>query len=663
MSQYTKVKAFCGRAKELLNTSRRMEDIFNELAKGSEKATACKFINEEGKIKKYNYATLKTHAYENASVLSQILFEKPKHKNIILKMPNSPHWGEVFWAILMAGYRPLLVDFRTTKEGTENMIEKGKALAIITDDAYSYSCLKISLEDILSGEKVYSFTPTWENEVIFCSSGTTGDVKMMVYNGENLVNQICESLEIAEENFDLIYPGKIKILAMVPFHHIFGFVAVFLWYTYYGKTIVYPASTTPTDILYICQKCKVTHVFSVPLFWDGIAKNVTRKMAMEGPEKVALLDKMVGYYTNKITKKEAGLAGKKVAAKIVHKKLLGNSVRFCISGGGFLSTDTLTTINGLGYPLYNGYGMTEVGVTSVELSPKVEERLKGSIGHPFHGVEYRINPKNGELMIKSEAVHIKEIIGGVEKYTELEDGFFRTGDIVEADAKNCFYIKGRIKDIIVNADGENIFPDELEIFFSDLPKVNQLSVLGIAKKNSKDENVVLVLELDNKVTDSELKEIQAKVDDIKLPHGVKVAHIYLSKNKLPLANGMKVKRFVVKKAIESGSPDFVLINAKKETKSFEGFDDKTISDILIPTREIFSKILILPAFKIEDGAHWVNDLGGDSMSYVELIKDVQDRFNVTIPEELYGKLTCVNDFVLEIAQLKKIDVNSGSDKK
>ena len=84
---------------------------------------------------------------------------------------------------------------------------------------------------------------------------------------------------------------------------------------------------------------------------------------------------------------------------------------------------------------------------------------------------------------------------------------------------------------------------------------------------------------------------------------------------------------------------------------------------MVPTREIFSKILILPLFKIDDAAHWVNDLGGDSMSYVELVRDLQDKFDIVIPEELYGKLTCINDFVLEIATLKKINVKADDSKK
>jgi acyl carrier protein len=656
-----KVTAFLSSASDLLKTSKRMEDIFNMTMKRNEKKVAVQYINSKGKIKKYRYNKMRSHTYELASALSQYLIQQPKNVPIILKVANSPHWGEMFWAILMCGYKPLLIDARTSKDGAIHVAEMSKALAIITDDANQYPFMKISISDLVEEKHHYSFTPEWENEVIFSSSGTTGDVKLMVFNGENLCNQICCSLEMGQETADIMYPdkmGKVKILAMIPFHHIFGFVAVFLWYTFYGKTIVFPSSNAPSDIQSICQKVGITHVYSVPLFWDSLALGLSRKAALEGPQKQEILDKMIGYNTGKIDKAQAGIAASKVARDTVQKKLLGNKVKFCISGGGFLSRETLTQINGIGYNLYDGYGMTEIGVTSVELSPNVEDRLKGRIGRPLHGVTYKIDTKEkpGELMVKSPTVHIREIINGVEGPATLtEDGFFRTGDIAETDATGGYYLKGRIKDIIINADGENIFPDELEIYFKELPLVQQLCVLGYSPEHNNIEKIALVLELDNKAKEEDVENIKNQIKEIvpNLPHKVKIDGVFLSRGKLPLANNMKVKRFVIKKALEENSKDYLPIDGKKKAKSFEGFDPKDIEAILIPMREIFSKVLILPTFKIEDDAHWINDLGGDSMSYVELIRDVQEKFGVEFPEELLGQMATINDFVYEVAKLQK----------
>ena len=128
---------------------------------------------------------------------------------------------------------------------------------------------------------------------------------------------------------------------------------------------------------------------------------------------------------------------------------------------------------------------------------------------------------------------------------------------------------------------------------------------------------------------------------------------------------MKVKRFMVKKGIESKSADYISFDFKKEAKASRHFDQEIVETILEPMREIFSKILILPQFKIDDDGHWVDDLGGDSMSYVELILNVQRKFDITIPEEKYGLLTCVNDFAYEVAVLlkEKPQENENNDKK
>jgi len=662
--EYEKVKTFLDEAELLLSTSKRMEDIFLLTTKRNEKKIAVSYYNAKGKLRKYKYSLFRKHTFELASIISQFMCQKEKNVPIVLKLANGPHWGEIFWATLMAGYKPLLMDAKTTKAGTQNLIDQSHAVAIITEDPNEYSVTKLSLEDMLSEKGHYSFSPCWEDEVIFCSSGTTGDVKLMIFNGENMVHQICASLEMSKTTKDLMYPvkmGKINILAAIPFHHIFGFVAVFLWFTYYGKTLVFPRSLAPSDVQEICQKVGVTHVFSVPLFWDSLVKAVERKSALETPAKQDLLDKLVGYNTGKINKEDAGKASMPIVKNAVQKNLLGSKIRYCISGGGYLNDNTTTMINGIGYPLYNGFGMTEIGVTSVELSPEVEQRLKCSIGKPFHGIEYKIrNAKkdgSGELCVKSKIVHIREIIGGEEKQTELDnEGYFATGDIASVDAQGNYFLKGRIKDIIINADGENIFPDELEIFFRNIPHVTNLSVLGIEKnKSTHEQEIAIVLEVNNQIQDDELKSLIEEVKEISnhLPKGAKISKIYLSRGKLPIANNMKVKRFVIKKAIENNSNEYISTDAKKEKKAFKGFDQKTIDEILLPMRDIFSKVLILPKFKIDDDAHWVNDLGGDSMNYVELIKTVQERFEVIIPEELYGQLACLNDFVEEVAKLKK----------
>jgi acyl carrier protein len=642
-------------AADLLKTSRHFVNIYQQLMHQNKKNVYAEFTGLNNRIKKYKYSKMDENVKKYALYLSNKI-KKEGTNRVVLKVANCPSWGEIFWALLMAGFVPVLVDAKLPRENVINLGNQAKAIAIISDDNHEYTLNKIRLDNILQNAKEEMSNPSWADEVIFSSSGTTGDAKLMIFNGENFVNQICCSLKMTEESMTIMYPkkvGQIKILAMIPFHHIFGFVAVFLWYTFYGTTLVFPKSNTPTDLLSICQKTGITHVYSVPLFWDSLALSIKRKFAMQNEDKQKLLEKMMAYNLGEMSAEEAGFASKKIVADKIKGMILGKHVKYCISGGGYLSNETLRAINGLGYPLYNGYGMTEVGVTSVELSPDVKQRLNGYIGKPLNGVEYKVNEADNELLIKSPTIHIREIIAGVEKETVLDNGYFHTGDIVNK-FETGYIMKGRMKDVIINANGENIFPDELEIYFKDLPNVTNLSVLGVVNKDKAlHEDIVLVLELDDKTSEEALKELEATIKAIKLPHDTKIDAIYLAKNRLPMANNMKVKRFAIKKEIENGSNKYVLINSKKVSSKTRKLSEEAIKNILPPVRELFSKILVLPTFKIDDEDHWINDLGGDSMNYVELVQEVDRYFDIEVPEEQYGKLTCVNDFVEEIALLLK----------
>ena len=653
-SDYSKIKRYFVSVEDLLKTSRTMQDIFLMSIENHRNDIAISYIDDKNKIVKYNYEQYRTITFKLASKLDKVLNGITKKETLALKMKNSPTWIHMFWAILSCGYRVLLIDARLPKDNTELLLKQSHAKAIICDEINEYSVPRFTTNQIEDNEPNYKFAETWANEVIFCSSGTTGEAKMMVFNGNNMCHQIYAAYGMPETTRDIMYPGTINIMALVPFHHIFGFVAVFLWYTFFGKNILFIKSLAPNEVLTTAQRLSATHIYCVPLFWDSLAQNIVRKVALEGPKKAALLDRMIAYNTHKISAFEAGLAATPLASAAVQKNIFGTKVRYCISGGGYISEKTMNIINGIGYPLYNGYGMTEVGVTSVELSPKVENRLKGSIGRPLEGITYKIDPtdeKNsgvnlGELLIKSNITHVREIVGGVEKKPELEDGFLRSGDIVFRDGSGNYFIKGRIKDIIINANGENIYPDEIESYFKSIPHVTNTCVLGVRKGKASDETITLILEVDNEISTDEFATFKDKVQEINigLANEKRVQDVYVIKDKLPISNNLKVRRFQVKDLLKHKPESFLDMNERKTVKTFEGFEASVVEPVIKSVREIFSKVLLLPTFKVGDSEHWVNELGGDSMSYIQLVGEIEECFGIKVAEEKYGLLVCVNDF-------------------
>lgn len=660
------VAAFMGKTAELAKTPMTLEVIYQHVMERCPNADAYIYFDEDGKQVHVTYGEWDELCRRAASKLASLLVNIELGSIVGIKIKNSPKWPTLYWATVMAGFVPLLIDARLPKENTDNLLRQSKAKALLANDEEEFVVPSYRVNEIFNHEELVNFSPRFANQMIFCSSGTTGDAKMMVYEGKNLCAQILASLNIPERTVDLMYPSPIRCLAMLPFHHVFGFMVNFLWYSYYGKTLVYPSSIAPADLLYACREGKCTHIFSVPLFWDNVAMTVNRIVEGLKPNKQDLFAKMVAFHTKKLSKREAGFASSNLVLHTFQKKLLGKQVRYCISGGGFLSPKTQQTINGLGYPLYNGFGMTEIGIASVEQSPLVEQRLKCSIGQPFYGVSYKIDESkgektetgfpSGELMVASPIIHSEEIIGGVRRRVALEDGYFRTGDIAVMDAKGSFYLKGRIKDTIILANGENVFPDEIEYYFKNVANVKNLACLGAKKPGENEELITLVCEIDATLSKEAIEKLYADIKAINdtLPSEKKVQWVLVDTKPLPLSGSMKVKRFEIKKAIESGTADY-LDNGeapKKKVVSFEGYDQKLVEETVAKVTKVFSSILLLPEAKIAPDAIWNVELGGDSMSYIEMCQTLDREFGVTIPEELYGVLGCVNEFAKEILDLK-----------
>ncbi len=658
---YESVKAFMSETAKLADSAMTMEDIYTTIVERNPDAWSAIYFDESGSAKHQTYDEFRNAVFRTASKLSDLFSSIAPRTIVGLKLKNSPRWPVMFWAILMSGHIPLLIDARLPIENTNNLLRQSKAAAIICNDEAEFAVPNYRVNDVANRDPNYNFNPDWADNVIFCSSGTTGDAKMMIYAGKNLCSQILASLSMPESTLDLMYPGPIRILAMLPFHHIFGFVAVLLWYSYYGKTLVYPSSLATGDLLSACRNGKCTHIYSVPLFWDGLAQTINRTIASLKPSKSDLVSKMIAFNTHKISKREAGFASTGIAMRAFQKKVLGTHVRYCISGGGFLSPKTQALVNGLGYNLYNGFGMTEIGVVCVDMSPRVEARMKGSIGRPFYGVEMKIDCKEGEtqgeLLVKSPITHLEEIIGGKRGKTHLtEDGYFRTGDIATTDNHGNYFLKGRLKDTIILSNGENVFPDEIEYYFKDVHGLNNVVCLGAKLPGQSEEKIVLVCEVDNSVTEEAIAKIFADIKAINdtLASEKKVQEILIDKRPLPMSSSMKVKRFVLKEAIEKGSSDFVGLDAPaKSTVSFEGYDPEEVQKTLKKVIKCFAKVLMLPEFKIDPEAVWTTDLGGDSMSYIEMCQVLDKEFKVHIPEEQYGVLANANDFTKQILDLKK----------
>jgi len=152
------------------------------------------------------------------------------------------------------------------------------------------------------------------------------------------------------------------------------------------------------------------------------------------------------------------------------RNMLGADLKTIICGAAPVSPFLITEYDKLGVKLLPGYGLTE-SANLVSGNPE-SLRKSDSVGLPFPNQEFRI--VDGELWLKGR--NMMEGYVGVEEPGAYEDGWFRTGDLVRLDDEGYLYITGRIKEIIVLPNGENVSPAEVETHFNALPFIQDSQV-------------------------------------------------------------------------------------------------------------------------------------------------------------------------------------------
>ena len=161
-------------------------------------------------------------------------------------------------------------------------------------------------------------------------------------------------------------------------------------------------------------------------------------------------------------------------------------VQDALCGGAPLPVPLLERYLARDVPLRQGFGMTEVGPNCFSLPPTHLLAKKGSVGRVIHHLEARIvadgrlcGPgETGELQLRGEVVCAGYWRNPEASAAALDDGWFRTGDLLSVDADGFFYVRGRDKEMYISG-GENVYPAEVEAAFLDHPGVAQVAVVGV----------------------------------------------------------------------------------------------------------------------------------------------------------------------------------------
>ena len=592
----------------------------------------CEYMKEY-RISKITYKECDSLCKKTANYLTEKISDKAG-SFVGIKMENSIEWSMSFWALLMAGYKPMLLNDRLPQSINQYICDKLDIKTIITKENSSFDIqnmnyINVSLKEMSTQEEI-RFT-NWQNEIAISTTATSLNVKICIYNGKNFTNQVLNTKKILSQNkmIKRHYEGSLKILTFLPFYHIFGLVAVYFWFSVFGRTFVFLKDYTPNTILNTVKMHKVTHIFAVPMLWHTIYKEITKQVSSMDEKTKSKFEKGIKLSLN--LQSAFPNVGKKIAQSLfkeVQTKVFGDSIQFMISGGGYLKEDALKVINGIGYPLYNGYGMSEIGITSVELRSKAKYRIQGTIGKPFETVEYKI--EEGKLLVKGTSLCSK-IITENEVIELKENEWFDTKDMAKMDKTGSYYIEGRIDDVFIGENGEKINPDLIEMSI-DIPSSKNYVVLGIETNNS--QNLSLIVEIGKEYTSIKTKKV---LDEIKKnlkmlsESNFNIERAYLTYDELANANAIKVSRNLLLRNINNGNVKLIDLSEFKEIEK-KNIDDFQ-KDICGTIKKLMSEVLNIDSNKIKDDSHFIFDLGGTSLEYLTLLMEIKEKFEIDLKFE------------------------------
>ncbi|MBO4367662.1 MAG: aminotransferase class I/II-fold pyridoxal phosphate-dependent enzyme, partial [Clostridia bacterium] len=413
--------------------------------------------------------------------------------------------------------------------------------------------------------------------------------------------------------------------------------------------IVYLRDKSVQTILSACRNHGVTHIYCVPMLYNALAMAIHHDFcAMTGMSD----EQFAAFCDDSIRKRsEAAAAGKEAPLQpqlqMLQTSLLGTQIRSLISGGGHVPEETLRILNAAGYDLYNGFGMTECGIIGVETSRLASRRIKGSIGKPMDVIEYRFDPEGaeeGELLIRGEILYTASMKDGKIIPRDKKE-WFRTGDIARSDGEGL-YIAGRCKDVIVNASGENIYPDILEDAFAAIPGTARICILGI--RNGQYEDVSLLVEPAEGFDEAVLVTAVDRINAGLAPYN-RVSRILVSAKPIPVSASLKVRRQPLKKAVEEGTWEYREVQSapSNRTKSAETIPDAYREEEFVRVRDkirrIMAEELYLDEEEIDYDAHFTTELGGDSLTLYSAVCAIEKEFGIIILDSEIRTLFTVND--------------------
>ena len=274
------------------------------------------------------------------------------------------------------------------------------------------------------------------------------------------------------------------------------------------------------------QKCQPQMMFLVPMILENLYKTIWNTAKKQGKDNAlrSLIRISDALLTCRIDLRNHLF--KSVTA------FLGGNLDIIVSGGAPLAEEYVKAFRSFGITVLNGYGITECGpVVAVNRN---QHSVPGSVGFPLCCNQVRISD-DGEILVKGDNVMMGYYHD--ENAQAFADGWFRTGDLGYLDRHGALHITGRIKNLIILSNGENIAAESIEQEVYSIPYVKEVVAYG------QDDVIVAEVFLDEEVSDAK-DLIHADIQSLnqRLPLARNIGKLVIRDTEFPKTTTNKIKR-------------------------------------------------------------------------------------------------------------------------